>query len=97
MDGKYADEVWGYVDAVISGARPACKELKQTCKRFADDYASGRWDYSTTEADYVIDKIQTQFVHRRRTNPPAAGGFLLPIPPCGLYHLFSQQRYGKSP
>jgi len=65
VDGKYADEVWGYVDAVISGARPACKELKQTCKRFADDYASGRWDYSTTEADYVIDKIQTQFVHRQ--------------------------------
>lgn len=65
MVGKYADEVWGYVDSVISGVRPACKELKQACKRFADDYESGRWDYSTTEADYVIDKIQTQFVHRQ--------------------------------
>lgn len=65
MSGKFEAEVWGYVNGVISGDIPACKELKQIAKRYADDYVSGRWEYRTTEADYVIDKIQTQFVHRQ--------------------------------
>lgn len=65
MVGKYADEVWAYVDSINSGVRPANKELKQACQRFVDDYNSGLWDYNPAEADYVIDKIQTQFVHRQ--------------------------------
>lgn len=65
MAGKFEEEVWRYVYSVLDGSQPACKELKQICQRFLDDYNSGRWDYDTTEADYVIDKVQTQFVHRQ--------------------------------
>ena len=65
MAGKFEEEVWRYVYSVLDGSKPACKELKQTCQRFLDDYNSGRWDYDTAEADYVIEKVQTQFVHRQ--------------------------------
>lgn len=62
---KYEAEVNAYIDGVLSGKIDACVELKQAAKRFADDKASGRWEYRTEEADYVIEKIQTQFVHRK--------------------------------
>lgn len=62
---KYEAEVNAYIGAVLSGEIDACAELKQAAKRYADDKASGRWDYNTAEADYVIEKIQTQFVHRK--------------------------------
>lgn len=65
MAGKFEEEVWRYVYSVLDGSKPACRELKQTCQRFLDDYNSGRWDYDTAEADYVIEKVQTQFVHRQ--------------------------------
>lgn len=61
----YEAEVNAYVEAVLAGEIYACKELKQAAKRYVDDRASGRWDYRTDEADYVIEKIQTQFVHRK--------------------------------
>lgn len=61
----YELEVNGYVDRVLSGTQPACVELVQAAKRFNADRASGKWDYRTDEADYVIEKIQTQFVHRK--------------------------------
>ena len=65
MAGKYEAEVWKYVDEVLDGTRPACVELIQACERFRDDWISGRWDINPYEADYVIDKIQTQFIHRK--------------------------------
>lgn len=65
MAGVYEAEVWRYVDEVLDGTRPACVELIQACERFRDDWTSGRWDISTAEADYAIEKIQTQFIHRK--------------------------------
>lgn len=65
MDAGYEREVLGYVDDVIAGRRAACVELRQACRRFRADMASGRWRYDTDEADYVIEKIETQFVHRK--------------------------------
>lgn len=65
MAAGYEREVLGYVDDVIAGRRAACVELRQACRRFRADMASGRWRYDTSEADYVIEKIETQFVHRK--------------------------------
>jgi phage terminase large subunit-like protein len=61
----YETEVEAYVAGVIDGTIPACAELRRAAQRYADDKACGRWDYRTDEADYVIEKIQTQFVHRK--------------------------------
>lgn len=63
--GKYAAEVEGYVDAILNGEKLACTELYQACERFRRDLTSGKWTIDCGEADYVIEKIQTQFVHRK--------------------------------
>lgn len=65
ITGKYANEVENYVSAIIAGKKIACDELRLACQRFINDVSSGRYDIDTYEADYVIDKIQTQFVHRK--------------------------------
>ncbi|MBO4931932.1 MAG: terminase large subunit [Clostridia bacterium] len=65
LDGRYAAEVEGYVDAVLTGRKKACTELVQSCRRFRRDIESGRFDIRCEEADYVIEKIETQFVHRQ--------------------------------
>ena len=61
--GKYAAEVFGYVDSVVSGEKVACDDLRLACRRFLADVDSGKWEYDPTEADYVIEKIETQFIH----------------------------------
>ncbi|MGN1048827.1 MAG: terminase large subunit [Eubacteriales bacterium] len=63
--GKYASEVEDYADAILSGRKLACTETYQACERFRRDLNSGKWDIDCSEADYVIEKIQTQFVHRK--------------------------------
>lgn len=65
LTGKYAAEVEEYVDAILNGKKLACTELYQACERFRRDLKSGKWDVDCGEADYVIEKIQTQFVHRK--------------------------------
>lgn len=65
IGGTYWQEVREYVDAVISGRKNACKELRQACKRFVRDLVSGRWEIDTAEADYVIGTIETSFTHRQ--------------------------------
>lgn len=65
IQGKYADEVETYVETILSGRKLACKELYQSCKRFKRDIESGRFEIRCDEADYVIEKIETQFVHRK--------------------------------
>lgn len=65
MTGKYAAVVEAYVDDVISGRKVACVETRQACVRFRRDVLSGKYDIDCAEADYVIEKIETQFVHRK--------------------------------
>lgn len=65
MTGKHEAVVWSYVRDVISGERVAGEDLILACKRFRDDWNSGRWDVRCDEADFVIDKIEGQFVHRK--------------------------------
>lgn len=65
MNGKYAAAVEEYVESVISGKKIACIETRQACERFKRDVESGRYNVDCAEADYVIEKIETQFVHRK--------------------------------
>lgn len=65
MTGKYAAVVEGYVDDVISGRKIACVETRQACARFRRDVLSDKYVVDCGEADYVIEKIETQFVHRK--------------------------------
>ena len=65
MTGKYAAIVEAYVDDVISGRKVACVETRQACARFRRDVLSGKYVVDCGEADYVIEKIETQFVHRK--------------------------------
>jgi phage terminase large subunit-like protein len=65
MTGKYAAVVEAYVDDVISGRKIACVETRQACERFRRDVLSGKYVVNCTEADYVIEKIEIQFVHRK--------------------------------
>lgn len=65
MNGRYAAVVEDYVESVISGKKVACIETRQACERFRRDVESGRYDVDCGEADYVIEKIETQFVHRK--------------------------------
>lgn len=63
--GKYLDVVDSYARDIVSGIKNACPETRQGCRRYLDDVASGRWDIRYDEADYVVDKMQTTFVHRQ--------------------------------
>lgn len=65
MTGKYAAVVEAYVDDVISGRKIACVETRRACARFRRDVLSGKYVIDCGEADYVIEKIETQFVHRK--------------------------------
>ena len=65
MTGKYAAVVEAYVDDIISGRKIACVETRQACARFRRDVLSGKYVVDCGEADYVIEKIETQFVHRK--------------------------------
>lgn len=65
MTGKYAAVVEAYVDDVISGRKIACVETRQACARFRRDVLSNKYVIDCGEADYVIEKIETQFVHRK--------------------------------
>ena len=63
LPGDNAAAVAGYASAILDGTKLACKELRQGVQRFERDLSSGRWDFDPGEADYVIRKIETQFVH----------------------------------
>lgn len=65
MTGKYAAVVEAYVDDVISGRKIACVETRQACVRFRRDVLSDKYVVDCGEADYVIEKIENQFVHRK--------------------------------
>lgn len=65
MTGKYAAVVEAYVDDVISGRKISCVETRRACARFRRDVLSGKYVIDCGEADYVIEKIETQFVHRK--------------------------------
>lgn len=63
--GKWLGVVDEYARSIVDGRKAACVETRQACQRYLDDVASGCWDIRYDEADYVVDRIQTTFVHRQ--------------------------------
>ena len=55
--------VQSYVDAVLSGEKPACPELIQACQRYKRDLENPEYDFRPRDAEFVIRIIETTFVH----------------------------------
>ena len=76
-----------YVDAVLSGEAIVCEEILQSCQRYRDDLASGRWDFRTEDACEIIAIIETTCCHQqgeRLDASPLRGAPFLLLP----YHKF---------
>ncbi len=83
----WAEEVDAYVDAVLSGEKIACLEIRQACQRYRNDLASGRWDFRTEDACEIIAIIETTCKHRKGEaldGSPMRGRPFLLLP----YHKF---------
>lgn len=68
IKGKYAAEVWDYVQSVTEGRKIACKDLRLCCKRFLSMVEGGNYDIRTKDADFVIGIIEATFKHRQGEN-----------------------------
>lgn len=54
-----------YVDRVISGEKPSCKEEIGSCKRFLNDLQNEKYDFNPSNAEFVIKIIEKTFVHEK--------------------------------
>lgn len=65
MSKKYKnyDEVFEYVDSIITGKKIACKETIQMCQRFKRDLENPEYDFKPKDAEFVIGIIEKTFVH----------------------------------
>ena len=63
--GEYAAEVDAYVEAVLSGELRTNLEIRQSCQRYLDDVASGRWDFRPEPANEIIAIIETTMCHQQ--------------------------------
>jgi phage terminase large subunit-like protein len=54
-----------YAEDIVAGRKVACKEQIQTCRRFLDDLDSGKWDFNSRDAEFVIRIIEKTFKHRQ--------------------------------
>ena len=54
-----------YVDSILEGRKPACRELKLACQRYRRDLESPAYDFNTTDAEFVIRIIERTFVHQQ--------------------------------
>lgn len=84
---EMAADVDRYVDAVLTGEANVCEEIRQSCQRYRDDIASGRWDFRTDDACEIIAIIETTCCHQqgqRLDASPLRGAPFLLLP----YHKF---------
>ena len=65
IKGLYAQEVWGYVQAINTGERPACVETRGGVKRFLESLDDPQWEFRAKDADFVIGIIERTFKHRQ--------------------------------
>lgn len=89
---KNSDIVFEYANSIIEGRKIACKELKQACKRFLDDFKNPLYEFKTRDAEFVIQIIEKTFVHmqgERLDGTPLRGEpFLLePFHKFQIYNL----------
>lgn len=57
--------VEGYALSIVDGTKIACRELIQAAERFIDDLQSPDYDFNPEDAEYVIDIIESTFVHEK--------------------------------
>lgn len=65
MSKKYKnyDEVFEYVDNIITCKKVACRETIQMCQRFKRDLENPEYDFKPKDAEFVIGIIEKTFVH----------------------------------
>lgn len=88
---EHADEMEAdvdrYVQGVLSGEMNVCAEIRQSCRRYMNDLASGRWEFRTEDACEIIAIIETTCCHQqgqRLDASPLRGQPFLLLP----YHKF---------
>nr|WP_144563261.1 terminase large subunit [Neobacillus bataviensis] len=52
-----------YAQSIVSGVKVAGKEIIQMCQRFLNDLENPEYDFSPKDAEFVIQVIETTFVH----------------------------------
>lgn len=57
--------VMEYVEKVISGEKPSCKEEVGACKRFLRDIENPEYDFKVKPPEMVIGIIEKTFVHQK--------------------------------
>lgn len=62
---RHYKEVMEYVDSVISGKKPSCKEEIGACNRFINDLKNEDYDFNPKNAEFVIGIIEKTFVHQK--------------------------------
>ena len=62
---KNYDVVMEYASSIVEGRKAACKEIKQSCKRFLKDLKNPAYDFNPKNAEFVIQIIETTFVHQK--------------------------------
>lgn len=62
---KNKEEVFQYVNDVISGKKVACREIIQACERFRKDLENPNYDFKPKDAEFVIGIIEKTFVHQK--------------------------------
>ena len=62
--GEHEAIVQAYAEATASDPN-ACLDIQAACRRYLDDRKSGRWDFRTDMAEFVILAIQSLFCHQQ--------------------------------
>ena len=81
-----------YARSIAEGRKTACHMMKLACKRFLDDLQNPAYEFRTQNAEFVIQIIETTFVHKkgeRQDGTPLVGSpFLLePFHKFIIYNL----------
>lgn len=65
IKGKNWPAVYGYCDAIRSGKKIACKELKQAVERFFSDLENPAFEFRPKDAEFVIQIIEKTICHQQ--------------------------------
>lgn len=60
---RYYKEVMAYATGVVDGSIIANKDRVLACQRFLDDLKNDKWEFRFKDAKFVIQIIETTFVH----------------------------------
>lgn len=57
--------VMEYVISIVEGRKAACVELIEGAQRFLDDMSNEEYDFNPEDAEFVIEVMETTFVHEK--------------------------------